>query len=261
MSDLKPVDLFQLQSISLVLHPLVTQQLLRHLRIPTCSYVALTTNLTAAPLFSAATGHLSSTFASGLTSTMYLVIMHSRRLLWYCATITAGVGGDGYRKHFSINNKMNNYAPENLTWMLDNLRPPPFVASASLKLLVSDYPIQSILDPLSSVITTLNLYKESRAVLSYLSTPSEVAGTLKWPLPRLTSLTIEQNEEPGHATPKDVLSCLEARAGQGPMSESHGGHKELPVSLSKLRGPAGKENNADAAVLAMAVFVDYVEWG
>ncbi|KAG9023639.1 hypothetical protein FRB95_012662 [Tulasnella sp. JGI-2019a] len=104
--------------------------------------------------------------------------------------------GDRSRIYVCITSSRNQQPLQTLYWLLDSLHPTPFSLPFTLYIRKIEilYPIISVLDRLSSVITTLDLWMESesamKAILSYLPEPSKISGTLKWPLPNLSNLSL-----------------------------------------------------------------------
>ncbi|KAG8981581.1 hypothetical protein FRB93_008535 [Tulasnella sp. JGI-2019a] len=149
---------------------------------------------------------------------------------------------------------------ETLSWLLDNLHTLSITSPVSLTIrsIVSPRAITHIIDPLSSVITNLNLdLTGPKAIVSYLAEPFQVtidgAIKLRWPLPKLTDLSFDWYDD---LEPDLILGCIQRRAGRGLFWAGQSeGPEELPARLTRLRFP----HRFSTAGLP-EVFPDYMEW-
>ncbi|KAG9005634.1 hypothetical protein FRB93_009560 [Tulasnella sp. JGI-2019a] len=248
------IELPRLEHLSIRVHPLMTEHLLRRIRIPSCRAFDVDESEATGPIFSAAMEHLIPSLSSILLAASKLSIHVKSGSLQYKAT--SKMGGDDEKEYGDLAQRIhiqasgdffpqhigNDFALKTLVWLLNNVHPPSFSQPVSLYISGID-PSQAIISAihqLSSIITKLNIGVSSSAqtIVSYLAEPFEVivdgTTTLKWPLPNLTDLSFERCND---LESEVILACLQRRAGRGLPPE--GRCEELPARLTRLHLPFG----------------------
>ncbi|KAG8983664.1 hypothetical protein FRB93_007104 [Tulasnella sp. JGI-2019a] len=247
------VKLPQLEFLYLKVHPLLTEHLLRRIRIPSCKSFNVDYTEATGPTFSTAMKHLEPSLSSILLAASRLRIDIKSTGLEY-ETIPKINEGEEEEKvgrlvqHIHIttsgDRSTNGFALETLSWLLDTIHTPSFSSPVSLDIrgLASSPPLTLIIDKLSPIVTYLNLELSgisAKTILSYLAKPFKVvidgAKTLRWPLPNLTELSVEGC---GDLESEVVLHCVQRRAGRGLSSDgSRKQREELPAGLTLLHLP------------------------
>ncbi|KAG9005642.1 hypothetical protein FRB93_009568 [Tulasnella sp. JGI-2019a] len=253
-------------------HFLMTEHLLRRIRIPSCKTFDVDNFGVTGPTFSAGMEHLIPTLSSILLAASKLSIDIGSTALRYEATAKAD--GDDEKEHgefirilvsacLFIGNPGNSFSLETLSWLLNNVHSPEFSQPVFLDIhqIASSAPITPAIDRLSSVITKLKLGRTDaslvKTVLSYLAEPFEVVvdgtTTLRWPHPNLMDLSFEECDD---LEPEVILACIQRRAGRRLSEEGRREYREEPPArLIRLRLPYGSPT---AAVMQM--FPDCMEW-
>ncbi|KAG9039933.1 hypothetical protein FRB95_004405 [Tulasnella sp. JGI-2019a] len=263
------IDLPQLEHLSIVVHPLMTEHLLQRMRVPRCKIFNVNQPRATGPILYAAMEGLIPSLSSILLAASGLRISIASASLQYTATtemdeddedqeqrdgeIHIQASGDQFASPFAL---------ETLSWLLDNVHTPSFSPPVSLIISqITSQAITPIIDRLSSAITELGLALDdtssAEVIISYLAEPSEVDvdGTmmLRWPLPNLIDLDLERCRD---LKPEVVLACVQRRAGRGFSSEGRREHcEELPARLTRLRLPY---QSSTAALVEMPP--DCMEW-
>ncbi|KAG8998366.1 hypothetical protein FRB94_009875 [Tulasnella sp. JGI-2019a] len=270
------VELPRLEHLAMRVHPLVTEHLLRRMRIPSCKSFDVDHAEATSPTFTAAMSHLIPSLSSILLAATKVSIAIGSTGLGYKATAKINEDSNGDDEddedgmlvqliHIQASGDRFTHGPavETLSWLLDNVHTPSFSPPISLTILELDssYPLILIMERLSSSITYLNLQLSStsaKTIISYLAEPVKVVmdgtTTLRWPLPNLTDLNFKWCD---FLEPEAVLRCAQRRAGRGLLSEGRREHREeLPAKLTRLRLPRGS-----SIVELKRVFPDCMEWG
>ncbi|KAG9008873.1 hypothetical protein FRB94_012842 [Tulasnella sp. JGI-2019a] len=269
------IELPRLEHLLIRVHSLMTEHLLRRMRIPTCKAFDIYDTGATRPTFSPAMEHLIPSLSSIHLAASKLSIHISSTALRYEATAKIDKDdGDELEKEEEDSElvqrmhilaaadpfNMNSFILETLSWLLDKVQTPSSPSSVFLDIPEIDSPtITPIIDQLSPVITKLTVGSASLAkiILSYLAEPSKVVidgiTTLRWPLPRLTDLSFERCD---HLEPEVILACVQRRTGRELSSEeSREHHKELPARLTRLRLPC-----ECSTAEAIQMFPDCMEW-
>ncbi|KAG9028511.1 hypothetical protein FRB95_006372 [Tulasnella sp. JGI-2019a] len=267
-SEALAVQLPRLERLSLSVHPLITEHLLRQMRISSCKIFCVNDVEATGPALSSAMDHLIPSLTSILLAASRVGIDITPTTLEYEAIEKVDEDdegeGENSSKRISINATgdqfTESFALETFSWLLDNL--PTLLISSPVSLNIretdSSHAITHIIDQLSSVITNLNLgLTDAQIIVSYLAEPFQViiGGTteLRWPLPKLTNLSFEWCDD---LEPEIILDCIQRRAGRGPFWGGRGEQREeLPARLTRLTLPHGSSTER-----LMQIFPDYMEW-
>ncbi|KAG9034809.1 hypothetical protein FRB95_012502 [Tulasnella sp. JGI-2019a] len=267
--DTLTIDLPQLEHLFIMVHPLMTEDLLRRMRIPRCKSFGVTQVGATGPAFTAAMeGHIPS-LSSILLAASELSISITPTFLEYITTATAEIDDDDEQQQRYGEQRIHIRASgdpftslETLSWLLDNVHILPFSLPISLNISqITSQAIMPTIGRLSSAIAELELALDDassvKTIISYLAEPSkvDVDGTtmLRWPLPHLKDLSFRLCH---YLEPGVVLACVQRRAGRGLSLEGRGEHcEELPARLTRLCLPQGS-----SAAAVMGMFPDCMEW-
>ncbi|KAG9034643.1 hypothetical protein FRB95_012963 [Tulasnella sp. JGI-2019a] len=268
-----PIELPRLQYLVIKVHPLMTEHLLRRMRIPSCKGFCVEEVEAIGPTFSAAMAHLNPSLSSILRVVKDVHIKINSNSLDYKATTT--VEEDGYEDGLdgsaeciyiraSGDRFTSDFVLETLSWLLDNVHTPSSLSPVYMQIssIPSSDALMVVIDRLSPVIRSLDLALSSAAVktiLSYLAEPFKVVvdgtTTLRWPLPNLTEFNLYNC---GDIEPEVSLACIRRRAGRGLFpdgSQEH--HKTLPARLVKLQLRLPRMSSSTDV---MKMFPDCEEW-
>ncbi|KAG8998604.1 hypothetical protein FRB93_013536 [Tulasnella sp. JGI-2019a] len=268
--DTSIINLPQLEHLSIRVHPLMTEELLRRVRIPRCKSFNVDQARATGPTFSAAMEGLIPSMLSILLAVSKLSIHVGSTFLQYIATVEIDEESERERDreqriHIQASGEQSTsaFAFETLSWLLDNVHTPSFSIPVSLHIsqITSSQATTPIIDRLSSSITKLELALDdaslAKTIISYLAEPFEVDvdGTtrLRWPLPHLADLSFMWCRD---LEPVAILACVQHRAGRGSSSEGRREYREeLPARLTRLRLPHRSSTEA-----VMGMFPDCMEW-
>ncbi|KAG8994918.1 hypothetical protein FRB94_009541 [Tulasnella sp. JGI-2019a] len=269
------VELPRLQRLSIRVHPLMTEHLLRRIRIPSCKSFDVDHAEATSPTFSAKMNHLNSSLsyillaASGVNIDIGSTALRYEAIAKINEDDEEGEGGeeeDGrlvqrIRIQASGDRFTDGFALETLSWLLDNVHTSSFSSPVTLNIreLAFSPQLTIIIDRLSSVITDLNLKLSgvsAKTIVSYLAKPFKVVTdgtiTLRWPLPNLTDLSFERCN---NIKSEVILGCVQRRAGRGLSGGWRRQREELPVRLTRLRLPRGS-----SIMELKRIFPDCMEW-
>ncbi|KAG8992886.1 hypothetical protein FRB94_011211 [Tulasnella sp. JGI-2019a] len=141
------IELLQLDYLSLRVHPLMTEHLLRRMRTPSCKYFSIDHAKATGPTFSAAMDHLNPSLSSILLAARKVDIVIKCNALDYKAT--AKIDKDEYdnesrmrdgdlaqyiRIQASGDRSTDELALGALSWLLDNVHTPSFSLPVSLRI-------------------------------------------------------------------------------------------------------------------------------
>ncbi|KAG8998603.1 hypothetical protein FRB93_013535 [Tulasnella sp. JGI-2019a] len=256
------IDLPQLGHLSIRVHPLMTEDLLRLMHIPTCRIFDVNQVKATGPTLSAGMEGL----IPGLSSIL-LAVDEKEYFVDGCEEEEKEKENGGVTQCISIQASGDQFTSvfgfETLTWLLDKVHTPSFSLPVLLRIsgITSSQVITPTIDRLSFAIASLELalddVSSAKTIISYLSEPFEVdvdgTTTLRWPLPNLTYLSFEWCKD---LEPEIILACVQRRAGCG--LSSRGGcehHEELPPRLARLCLP---RQSSSANIMRM--FPDCMEW-
>ncbi|KAG8985270.1 hypothetical protein FRB93_005920 [Tulasnella sp. JGI-2019a] len=262
------VELPRLEHLSIRVHPLMTEHLLRRMRIPSCKIFHIINVEATGPTLSSSINHLIPSLTSILLTASMMNIDITSSTLEYEATVEVdeddeGEGGNTSKPiiiHASGDQFTEEFVLKTLSWLVDNLHTPSITSPVSLNIrgITSSHAMTHIIDRLSSVITNLNLQltdeTSAKAIVSYLAEPFQDGTTkLRWPLPKLTDLSFGGCDD---LKPEVILGYIQRRAGHGLFWEGQSeDHKELPARLNRLGLPPGFST---AGLLEL--FPDCMEW-
>ncbi|KAG8987587.1 hypothetical protein FRB93_004459 [Tulasnella sp. JGI-2019a] len=268
-----PIELPRLEYLDISVHPLMTEHLLRRMRIPSCKRFSVEDVEATGPTFSATMAHLNPSLSSILRAAKDVSINIDGNSLDYKATTT--VEGVWYKGEVddlaqyihiraSGNRFTGDFVLDTLSWLLDNVHTPSFISPVYLHIfnIPSSHTLMVIINRLSSVITNLHLALSSASaetIISYLAEPFKVitdgTTTLRWPLPNLTELYCYGCVD---IEPEVVLACIQRRAGRGLFPQGSREHREeLPTRLMKLHLRLPRRSSSTDI---MKMFPDCEEW-
>ncbi|KAG8983656.1 hypothetical protein FRB93_007096 [Tulasnella sp. JGI-2019a] len=248
------VELSRLKRLCLRVHPLITEHLLRRMRIPSCKSFDVNHAEATGPTFSAEMNHLKLILSFILLAASRVSIDIRSTVLEYEAIPKINEDDDGKEEENEVAGLVqririrapgdrftDGFALETLSWLLDNIHTPSFSLPVSLNIreLASSPPLTLIINQLSPAITYLNLKQSSalaKTIVSYLAEPFEVVmdgtTTIKWPLPNLTDLSFERCAD---LEPEFIFGCVQRRAGRGLSLEGSREQREkLPAGLTRI---------------------------